>query len=414
MSYAPFLAAAFVLWPLMGILGGQGYAPLLVLASLPALFVARPNRRPGVFLLVVAAFLAWAAWTETWSPASRGFITGSLMEGDFAVRSAALRVTLVALFGALAYAGALRIAEGGAQISARVMLGAFAVQGLVLLGTAMFAGPLLQLVYGDDPIRQGEGVQNINRNANAFALALPVLAAYLVTRRSLLWKLAALGLVAVSAWCFVKVDTQVGLMGVVTMLLAFLFLSLVPRNGLRWLLWTMAAYIASAPFLIGAIISGLERMGIALPGSFQSRTWSWEVVIGKIREAPFTGHGMQASKTWRETYADHPEWLAQLPDFWSAYPVVPGHPHNMALQLWAETGGAGAGLAALGLLVLGSRMPAGDAMRADIRLAFGGVIAVAACLFSFSYSLWNEAFWATLVLVVCGIVLLSKRQRGSM
>ena len=37
MSYAPILAAAFVLWPVMGVLGAQGYGPLLALAALPAL-----------------------------------------------------------------------------------------------------------------------------------------------------------------------------------------------------------------------------------------------------------------------------------------------------------------------------------------------------------------------------------------
>ncbi len=414
MSYAPFLAAAFVLWPLMGVLGGQGYAPLLVLAALPALFLARPNRRPGVFILIVVAFLIWTTLAETWSPASHGLITGSVMDGDFAVKSPALRMVVIAAFGALAFAGAIRIAEGGAQTSARVMLGGFAVQGLILFLSAVFAGQLLHLIYGDDPVRQGEGVQNVSRNANAFALALPVLAAYLLTRASLLWKLAALGLAVLSAYCFTLADTQAAMFGAGAMLAAFVFLFLVPRHGLRWMLWMMAAYIASAPFLIGAVLSGLERMGVSLPASFQSRAWSWEVVIGKIREAPLKGHGIEASKTWRETYADYPDWLAQVPEFWSAYPVVPGHPHNMALQLWAETGGTGAGLAALGLLVLGSRMPAGDAMRADIRYAFGGLIAVTACLFSFSYSLWNEAFWATVILAVCAVVLLSKRTRGSL
>ena len=154
--------------------------------------------------------------------------------------------------------------------------------------------------------------------------------------------------------------------------------------------------------------------GAALPGSFQSRVWSWDVVVGKIQEKPLIGHGIEASKTWRESYSDHPQWLAQLPDFWATYPVVPGHPHNMALQIWAETGMVGAGLVALTLAFIAICLPDGQTMRPDVRYASAGMLASAVSLFSFSYSVWNEAFWASLVLAACSIVLLSKRERASL
>ena len=198
------------------------------------------------------------------------------------------------------------------------------------------------------------------------------------------------------------------------MLVAFLVMWALPRTGLRWLFTGVAAYIALAPVLIGGLLHLLTRMGVTLPGSFQSRAWSWDVVIGRIREAPVKGHGIDATKSWQETYAAHPDWLAQLPDFWAYYPVVPGHPHNMALQIWAETGLIGAGLAALTVLLIGWRLPAGDRLRPDVRLAIAGVLAAAVSLFSFSYSVWNEAFWATLALSVAGLVLLSRRERSSL
>ena len=47
MSYAPFLAAAFLLWPLTSMAGTQGNVLLLALAAIPALFVARPGIRPA-------------------------------------------------------------------------------------------------------------------------------------------------------------------------------------------------------------------------------------------------------------------------------------------------------------------------------------------------------------------------------
>ena len=166
--------------------------------------------------------------------------------------------------------------------------------------------------------------------------------------------------------------------------------------------------------LIGSAVKLVSQLGIELPGSFQSRVYSWQLVISKSVEEPIIGHGISASKTWRDTYADYPAWLAQLPDSWSAYPVVPGHPHNMALQIWAETGLIGAVLAALTLVVIGFRLPAPDTLRTDIRYAIAGLVGVVVSLFSFSYNVWNDSFWASIVLAVCGIILLARRDRQSL
>ena len=414
MSYAPFLAAAYLLWPIMGLLGGQGYAPLLVLAAIPAIFVARPGAKPAWYLLSAMAFVVWAILSEYWSPASRGIATGNLLEGDFAVRSAGLRMALTLAFGTILIAGALRIANGRAQLSARLTLGAFALQGFLVILSVILGGQVLPLIYGDDPQRIGEGIQNIGRNANAFALVLPVLVAYLMVRPAMAWKGLACLVTLVSVVAFARIDASAAMIGAVLMVAAFAIVRLYPRNGLRALFLAVSGYVALAPLLIGGLLFGLAKAGISLPGSFQSRAWSWEVVIGKIQQAPLFGHGIEASKTWRETYADHPDWLAQLPDFWAQYPVVPGHPHNMALQIWGETGAVGAAFAALTIGLIGWRLPPATELRGDIGYAIAGMLAVATCLFSFSYSVWNEAFWASLVLAVGSIILLSRRERASL
>ena len=413
MSYAPILAAAFVLWPVMGLLGAQGYGPLLALAALPALALARPKMPPASYALMALAFVAWAAISEIWSPASRGLISGNLLEGNFAIRASSVRIVLTALFGSLAVAGALRIATGTAQMSTRVMLGAFAVQGLLVAASAVFGGPVVAMIYGPDAMEQAKGFQNIGRNANAFMLVLPILAAYLAARPGWRWKAVAGGVVLASVVVVVQEDSQSALIGVVFMLMAWTIVWLIPRTGYRWLICLMAGYVASAPVLIGFAINLMRQAGISLPGSFQSRAWSWEVVIGKAVEKPFLGHGISASKTWRETYADHPAWLAQLPDFWAAYPVVPGHPHNMALQIWAETGVVGAVLAGLTLVVIAFRLPTPQSLRPDVRYAIAGLVGVVASLFSFSYNVWNDSFWASVILAACAIILLSRRTRAS-
>lgn len=414
MSYAPFLAAAFLLWPLTSMAGTQGNVLLLALAAIPALFVARPGIRPAHYLLAGMAFLVWAVASESWSPVSRGIISGTLMGGDFAIRSAGLRIILTLFFTTLLIAGALRTAPGRAQISSRLILGSLSIHGLLILLSPVFATSVMPVFYGDDPLNHSSGFQNLDRGANAFALVLPILVAYVGARPGLAWKGLALMIALASLVSFGVLGSSAAMFGAALTLVAFVIVRVFPKYGLRGLFTAVAAYIALAPILMSGLLYMLERSGVNLPGSFQSRAWSWEVVIGKIQEAPLMGHGIEASKSWQDTYAAYPEWMAQLPDFWARYPVVPGHPHNMALQIWAETGAVGAFVAALAVLLIGWRLPIGHSLRADIRYAIGGMLAAAFCLFSFSYSVWNEAFWSTLALAVVALIVLSRRVRGSL
>lgn len=414
MSYAPVLAAAFVLWPIMGLLGGQGYTPLLALAALPALALARPKWPPALYAVLAILFVIWVVIGEAWSPVSTGFVSGSLLEGNFGVEAASLRIFLTAAFAMLAIGGALRIADGSAQVSARVMLGAFAAQGLILAISTIFSGPLLSAIYGADPNEMSSGVQNIGRNANAFALVLPVLIAYLSARPQFFWKPVVALLFVTSLLFFTRIDSQSAVIGLVFMMVAIGLVQALPTLGFRALFTGLGAYVASAPMLLGTGLKIMEAYNIYMPGSFQSRVWAWHFAIGKISERPLTGHGISASKAWTDTYTDHPEWLAHLPESWANYPVVPGHPHNMALQIWAETGMVGAILFGFSLVLLGFRLPQPVRMRADIRFAIAGLTGVAFSLFNFAYSMWNEAFWSSLALAAVAIILLSKRQRESL
>jgi peptidoglycan/LPS O-acetylase OafA/YrhL len=72
---------------------------------------------------------------------------------------------------------------------------------------------------------------------------------------------------------------------------------------------------------------------------------------------------------------------------------IPNHPHNMMLQLWAETGGIGAGLLALAIVLAGWRLPApwlhGAASLKGAAIA--GAMTAVACV---SFDLWREWWWA--------------------
>ena len=137
--------------------------------------------------------------------------------------------------------------------------------------------------------------------------------------------------------------------------------------------------------------------------SSQSRLDSWSYVLEKIKERPITGWGVEASKTWDETIR-----IIGANGLEVDYRIVPGHPHNGALQIWAETGLIGALLISAFALLLGDRLartssPSKQIMAAGAALWGGGLVYSA-----ISYSVWNDAYWATFLFLGTGIYALSR------
>lgn len=403
MNYGPVLAAAFVLWPVMAVLGGQGFAPLIGLTGLAALVLARPQMPPAMFAYIGFAFIAWAAFSEFWSPGSRQIVSGNLADGTFAVEARSLSTVLLALMSALTIAATLRTAP--APRASGIVASMLGVQAALVIASPYLSEIALSAVYGDDAKRLTEGVQNVGRGANTLALGLPLLLPMLVLRWKAAGSVLASLVIAGAIAAYVLLGSDSALYALAGMAAAMGLVALLPRMGFRWLLGGVAGYIAAAPVLYAGLIRALDPVAASLPDSFRSRLWAWETVIARSSEAPFTGHGLNAARTWKETFATRPDWLAELPDSWATYPIVPGHPHNMALQIWAETGMIGAVLAALSLVALAFHLPRPGDLPPEIRFAIAGLAGAAAVIFSFAYSLWNEGFWASLALAAAAIIL---------
>lgn len=403
MKYGPVLAAAFVLWPVMAVLGGQGFVLLVGMTGIAAMFVARPRMPPAPFALIAFAFVAWVAISELWAPGERQLTSGNLLEGNFAVEARGLGVILLALVSTLTIAATVRAAP--APRASGLIAIMLAVQAALVIASMVLAGPVMSLVYGEDEARLHEGAQNVARGANTLALALPLLLPMLVFRWKTLGRVLASLMALGAATAFVVLDAQSALFALGGMVVATALVAMLPRLGFRWLFGGLAGYIAAAPVFFAAMIRLLDPVAQSLPDSFRSRLWSWEIVIGRMSDAPFFGHGLSATRTWKETFETRPEWLAQLPDFWRNYQIVPGHPHNMALQIWAETGMVGGVLAALALVALAFHLPRPGELRPEIRYAIAGLAGASASIFSFAYNLWNGGFWGSLILAAAAIIL---------
>ncbi|MCI4645110.1 MAG: O-antigen ligase family protein [Hyphomonadaceae bacterium] len=412
-AFAPVFAGLMVLWPLMAILGAQGYAPLLTLVGLFSLVWLRWPARPPLVALLAIALVAWVSASTAWSPAAEGgLVSGSLLEGTFSIEVSAFRLVGTALMAILALSAALQISDGQTIWAGRVLIAVFALHLLLTLTMPMISGPLLALAYDDPFEAKTAGLQNMLRAINACALILPILT-------TLMWTFGRLGqataiiVTLASAAIMALLGSAAGLLSVLLAPLTIGLVALLPRIGFRLLFAGMSLVILAAPAL--GLLAGLaERFGIVAPASFQARLWAWQRVTENLAEQPIHGHGIEAASTWRETYADHPDWLAEMVTrgeaeyAWSNYPVIPTHPHNMGLQIWAETGLIGALLAAATLLAIGWTLPQARTLSPQLRFAIAGLAGASVSLFSFSYSVWNEAFWASIVLAVIALIIIAK------
>ncbi len=413
LSYAPYFAGWCLTWPIIAYMGGQGFSGLIGFLALPVLLFVRPKSVPP-YTLAFAGFLAWAVFSSTWSPAGGPLITGSFSDGTFAVSAAGLRVGLTGLAIAAVIMALRSVAPGTGIKSLALVRGISLAQGAGVIVTALFMGAILALLAPfSDP--RAEMPQNLLRNANSFLLLLPFLMAWAWHEDKLWLNVAAVLSVPVFIVALVRTGSEAA---VIAMILMLVFMGVVyafKRFGLAALFVGLGVYMLAAPILVRATIWLARLIDIPLPLSFWSRIHAWQTVTDKVAAEPLIGHGLQASETWRDTFGDKPEQLAQIIAdsgetwVWSIYPIIPRHPHNMPLQVWAETGIIGAGLAALAFFCLAFRFRRADDWSPISRYAGGGLIGVAMTYYSFSYSMWNEAFWASVAIAV-GIIILHARQ----
>lgn len=415
-TFAPILAAMLVLWPIIAYMGAQGYSGAIAIAGLLSIFFARRPETDRV-LLAGLGFTLWIVLAGFWGPETDGFFIGNLGAGSFSLDMPGFRFALTALAGLGIFVAVQSVSPGSSIRSLNVVAGASLVQFGGMLITALFMAQILALLA---PISHpvSEMPQNLMRNANAFLMLLPFLLAWIWHRDDdPQWTYASICLGVLSLVAFILTGTQTALFGVILMITAMAIVKRYPNTGFMILFRSLAAYVLASPILFAWLIPTLRDLGAPLPQSFFSRSYSWELVGQKIADSPLIGHGLEASQSWRDKYGDHPEWLADASarygvEFaWEVYPVIPVHPHNMPLQIWAETGLIGAALAAAFLFFLGSKLKSPSAWSPISKYAAAGLIGACVAICSFAYSMWNEAFWASVILAAA-VVFVQARHDG--
>jgi len=314
-----------------GLLSGPATA---VLARLRALLSAP-------LALAVVAFLAWALVSIGWShnPSISLRAWGELvLPIVFALAIAASGqlqrspVLLRALALAIIFASGLLVFELASGLSQRSALGSGKMMSFVFNRPAvvllLLAAPTVHALWS----RPAAGLPD-----RALAALLAVIVVVFVFRsESEAAKLGALVLIA--CWALARVAPRIALAG--TALAFVLTMAVAPVLG------------PMAEKLVPSFV--LNRLDVM---SAQARIDIWDSFGEVARARPIAGAGFGTSATMHlhpvapEVSAEHRTLLEV------------GHPHDMPLQAWAETGAVGAGLLTLaGLLLLAwlRRLPAAE------------------------------------------------------
>ena len=378
------LCILWLLWPVIAFTGGLSYPIFAGLAAVALLPAALKSVRPRVYMGALLAFFVFAGVSAFWSPRHGGLVDFDFAHMKFAVRSEMIRVgLLIVAIGALIAATNSLDAWGRVWVT-RAARAALLVQLAVVTLLTLYEAQALNFFSFAMP-EPGEGIQNISRNSIIMVAAAPVLAVDLAHGRMMRGGavIAAIILAIAAGICYLR-DVNAGVLATLAALSGMAIVRLFPQIGFKVIAVGIAVIIVTAPWIFGYMSDGANYADVAPGDTVGIRFAIWNHAIDIIREKPLWGHGLGALRTMTDTI-ESGAFAGQL--------QMPNHPHNAMLQIWAETGGVGAGLLALAIVFAGWRLPApwlnGAASLKGAAIA--GAFTAIACV---SFDLWNEWWWA--------------------
>lgn len=400
-----FLFALWALWPIAAHPGGKLFAPLVFLIGLFALkSIGSARRGPAVWTGIV--LLLWVCVSAFWSPAGEGVFSGSLVVGNFAVEASYIRFSST-IIGCYLFLNLVTNApaEKLTKVPNFIYLGIGT--HLVLVCFMALSRESLLLSQGDFLVPTG---QSMGRNANLLGLgvALVLGGLALTGKRGLFWA-GGCALVALTVISTMMLDGLAAVFGLILGGVAFGFVWLLKKNGFRALFNLAAIGVLFAPVLAWGLSGIAPSLVGSIPLTAQQRILIWQATLERILEKPFFGHGVNATPTWVETYASRPEFLEQLMPELINKRIIPNHPHNMPLQIWVETGLVGAALCAVILVLAGRALPAPETLSTGVKIAGAGIFGAGLSYFAVSYSVWDESYWASIAIVLSGVIALHRK-----
>lgn len=368
--------------------GGLGMAPLVAIGGAMHM-LTRPhiaNDQPFWKMMpdwgwAMTSFLLWSGLSYLWSP----------YEDPKALTNAMVLILSVALF--FPFLGAFGRAV---QYSQKSLIN-LSIGAVLVLCVSLFADLIsgYGLTFWVDPLGAGEDMQrkladadmNTGHGIVVLVLMMPAILTLFVKHWRYGWLYAGACVCWVSYIAFLGnlASAQFALLvGVPTFIMACFY----PYFMLKIAIFVGIASLIFAPFIgVWASLLGAEHK-MLLPLSWEHRVEAWDYIYQKIMEKPVWGHGFDASRTFNETFILRGSY---------ELPIVSLHPHNAGLHIWVETGMVGALLASL-FIFLAGRIAIRRLSDNPLTVAMvTSYIAIAVCLCTVSFGVWQYWWWATLI-----------------
>jgi O-antigen ligase len=280
----------------------------------------------------------------------------------------------------------------GGDNARKALLFGFGIGVALLAWAVLTAGGLFALLNPDVPYLEAPAGNNRGAVILVLLATATILAARRLSWQPWLWTSMA-GLAAILLFA----ASQTALMGFLVWGMVFGAAIAAPSLTRSLVIWGGAAFILAQPFLVLGIeaLDPGRSVDISI-ASVGARLDIWIAVAHKTMEAPFFGHGIEATRSITD-------WANEFLYFGGR--KVP-HPHNGILQIWIELGLVGAILAALIWVTLTRGI--NRFVREDQPVLF----ALAACFLvitGISHGVW-QSWWVWGVFGVAAVTLTQLRQ----
>ncbi|WP_339333244.1 O-antigen ligase family protein [uncultured Maricaulis sp.] len=398
-GWAGLLAFAFA-FP-FGVAGALLIAPwvsLLAVFALPVHAGFWRWQQPPWALFGAAAFLIWALTSFLWSPHDD---PGQLWRTGLGVP---LYILFAIRVGQLKGVWQRRVEA--ALLFAVLALGLFLLAESLLDGAATRSFKVTAEEFGSHP---DMGIMiAVNRSLGHATVPLLLLSMPVAL---ISWRdggpmvgAVILVLAAVASFSFA---TEVNTVAFVLGLIAAGLTALWPRTMLACLFGVLAGVVIVLPLILPGLIDAMpDSWRAAMPPSFEWRLQIWSYTGDLIRQQPWFGYGLDASRPLNgeaEVFA-----LGSLHNV----EALPMHPHNATLHIWLETGAVGATLLAGVLVALGGRIAAAQQLSRLQAVGVAWIVVVYVSLVVFSYGVWQEWHQGTLALAATSVFFLAARKRS--
>ena len=268
--------------------------------------------------------------------------------------------------------------------------------GVISVIELSFDMPLYHL-FKSIPPEEHVNPSLINKTASVFTLMLPV-CLFMCLRRGV-YTLAGL-LVIVAGLLFINTESQASQIALLLMPISFIGLMILPVAGIPLAFGLAGFLILLMPFLSPIAFDMFaqkisDNTYLAKKASASMRLENWDFISRKIMESPWTGFGMDATRSIRDFETQ------QL--FFRGTTIM--HPHNIGLQIWIEFGliGIVVMLGFLGFLLKRLLALPSSERRLPFML-FCGALA----FFMISWSMWSAWLLAFMVYLAVLMILAAK------